>query len=178
MTAKDTVLIASFAALTAALGLLPPIPLAFIPVPITAQTLGVMLAGCLIGPRRAASAMALLLLLIAMGLPLLSGGRGGLAVFVGPSVGYLIAWPLGAYVIGLCAARFGASALGLFAASCVGGIFAIYAVGIPGLSLVMEIPIYTAAQGALVFLPGDILKAALAAAIAVAVRRAYPDAGK
>lgn len=178
MTARDTVLIASFAALTAALGLLPPIPLAFIPVPITAQTLGVMLAGCLIGPRRAALALALLLLLIAMGLPLLSGGRGGLAVFVGPSVGYLIAWPAGAYVIGLCAARFGTSILGLFTASCIGGIATIYAFGIPGLSVVMEIPILTAAQGALVFLPGDMIKAAVAATVAIAVRRAYPDAGK
>lgn len=178
MTARDTVLIASFAALTAALGLLPPIPLALIPVPITAQTLGVMLAGCLIGPRRAALAMALLLLLIVMGLPLLSGGRGGLAVFVGPSAGYLMAWPAGAYVVGLFAARFGNSALGLFTASCIGGIATIYAFGIPGLSLVMDIPIFTAAQGALVFLPGDVVKAALAGAIAVAVRRAFPDSGK
>ena len=74
MTARDTVLIALFAALTSALGLLPPIPVPLIPVPVTAQTFGVMLAGCLIGSRRAGLAMLLLLALLAMGLPLLSGG--------------------------------------------------------------------------------------------------------
>lgn len=178
MSARDTVLIATFAALTAALGLLPPIPVPLIPVPVTAQTLGVMLAGCLIGPRRAGLAMALLLLLIAFGLPLLSGGRGGLAVFVGPSVGYLIAWPFGAAMIGLLATQGRVSSARLFASNCVGGIAVIYAFGIPGLSLVMNVPLMTAAQGALAFLPGDIVKAGVAAAIAVAVRRAYPDTSK
>lgn len=178
MTAKDTVLIASFAALTAALGLLPPIPVPLIPVPVTAQTMGVMLAGCLLGPRRAGLAMALVLMLIAVGLPLLSGGRGGLAVFAGPSAGYLIAWPLGAGVIGFLTARKQTSAVRVFTANCVGGILVIYALGIPGLSLVMDLPLRVAAQGSLAFLPGDIAKAAIAAAVAVAVRRAYPDTGR
>ena len=101
VTARDTVLIALFAALTAALGLLPPIPVPLVPVPVTAQTLGVMLAGCLIGPRRASLSILLLLVLVAIGLPLLSGGRGGLSVFVGPSVGFLIGWVFGAGAIGL-----------------------------------------------------------------------------
>lgn len=174
MTARDAVLIATFAAFTAALGLLPPIPVPLIPVPITAQTLGVMLTGCLIGPKRAAAAMALLILLIAVGFPFLSGGRGGLAVFAGPSVGYLIGWPVGAAVLGLLVRRTDASLARLFVANCAGGIAVIYSFGIPGLALVMEIPLLTAAQGSLAFLPGDIIKAALASVIALAVRRAYP----
>lgn len=178
MTARDTVLIATFAALTAALGLLPPIPVPLIPVPVTAQTLGVMLAGCLIGPRRAGLAMALVLLLIALGLPLLSGGRGGLAVFVGPSVGYLVGWPLGAAVIGALVSSGQLSALRLFLANCIGGIFVVYALGVPGLSLVMDIPMVTAAQVSIAFLPGDLVKAGLAAAIAVSVRRALPDTSR
>ncbi|NKB43937.1 MAG: hypothetical protein GKS03_06615 [Alphaproteobacteria bacterium] len=178
MTARDTVLVALFAALTAALGLLPPIPVPLVPVPVTAQTLGVMLAGCLIGPRRAGLAMLLLLMLIAVGLPLLSGGRGGLAVFVGPSAGYLAGWAVGAFVIGLVVARFNSTSVSLFIANCVGGIAVVYVFGIPVMAAVLDLPLLTAALGSAAFLPGDLIKAGLAAAIAVAVRRAYPMAGQ
>ena len=174
MTARDTVLIATFAALTAVLGLLPPVPVPLIPVPVTAQTLGVMLAGLLLGPRRAALAILLLLALVALGLPLLSGGRGGLAVFAGPSVGYLIGWPLGAYVTGFCA-RSAARPLPLFAACLAGGVGVVYACGIPGVAVMSGIPLTTAAWASAAFLPGDLIKAGAAAAIAVSVRRAYPQ---
>lgn len=167
-------MIALFAALTASLGLLPPIPVPLVPVPVTAQTLGVMLAGCLIGPRRAALAMLLLLALIALGLPLLSGGRGGLAVFVGPSAGYLLGWAVGAFVIGVLATKWGSGTVALFVANCVGGILVVYAFGIPVMSVLLDLPLTTAAMGSIVFLPGDLAKAGVAAAVAVAVRRAYP----
>jgi biotin transport system substrate-specific component len=174
MTARDTVLIALFAALTSALGLLPPIPVPLIPVPVTAQTFGVMLAGCLIGSRRAGLAMLLLLALLAMGLPLLSGGRGGLAVFVGPSAGFLIGWPVGAWLIGFISTRYSPSTAALFAANCIGGIGAVYALGIPVMAIALDVPFITAALGSAMFLPGDIVKAAAAAAVAARVRRAYP----
>lgn len=175
MTAKDTVLIAVFAALTAALGLLPPLPVPLIPVPVTAQTFGLMLAGCLIGARRAALSMLLLLVLVAIGLPLLSGGRGGLGVFVGPSAGFLFGWPLAALAIGFLTSHFRKSWVGLFAANLLGGIVVLYCCGIPVIAVVSEVPISTAALGALAFIPGDIVKAALAAFTASAVRRAYPE---
>ncbi|MBT5239464.1 MAG: biotin transporter BioY [Rhodospirillaceae bacterium] len=178
MTARDTVLIALFAALTAALGLLPPIPVPLVPVPVTAQTLGVMLAGCLIGPRRSGLAMLLLLVLIALGLPLLSGGRGGLAVFVGPSAGYLLGWVVGAFTIGVTAARWGSSTAALFVANCIGGIIVVYAFGIPVMAVVLDLPLTTAALGSVAFLPGDLIKAGIAAVVAIAVRRAYPAAGQ
>ena len=72
MTTRDIVLVALFAAIIVVLGLLPPITLGFIPVPITAQTLGVMLAGCILGAKRGAAAVLLVLLLVAIGLPVLS----------------------------------------------------------------------------------------------------------
>lgn len=174
MSARDTVLIAMFAALTAALGLLPPIPVPVVPVPVTAQTLGVMLAGCVIGARRAAFAMLLLLALLALGLPLLSGGRGGLGVFVGPSAGYLIGWPLAAYCIGALVSRFGTSVGVLFLANCLGGIGLMYAFGIPVMALVLDLPLGSAALAGFAFLPGDLIKAGVAAAVAAAVLRAYP----
>ena len=174
MTVRDSVLISTFAALTAALGLLPPLPVPIIPVPITAQSLGVMLAGCLLGPRRAALAMILLIMLIALGLPLLSGGRGGLGVFVGPSAGFIIGWPAGALVIGYIAAKASTSVVRLALACAIGGIGVIYGFGIPVMALVTELPFAMAALGAVSFLPGDIIKAVIAPVVAVAVRRAYP----
>ena len=90
-----------FAALIAALGLLPPIPVPIIPVPITAQSLGVMLAGALLGPKRGPLAVIIFLGVVLLGFPLLSGGRGGLGVFFGPSAGFLLGWVAGAFVVGV-----------------------------------------------------------------------------
>ena len=97
---RDLALVAVFAALIAALGLAPPLYLFGGSVPITAQTLGVMLAGSVLGARRGALAVLAFLVLVAVGLPLLSGGRGGLGVFVGPSAGSSLGWVLGAWVVG------------------------------------------------------------------------------
>ena len=81
--------IALFAALIAVLGLIPKIDL-ISGVPITAQSLGIMLCGTVLGAKRGFLAVLLFVVLVAAGLPLLSGGRGGIGLFVGPSAGYLI----------------------------------------------------------------------------------------
>ena len=96
--------IALFAALIAVLGLVPKIDLVS-GVPITAQSLGVMLCGTVLGARRGALAVLLFLGLVAAGLPLLAGGRGGLGVFASPTVGYLVGFPLAAFVAGLVVER-------------------------------------------------------------------------
>jgi biotin transport system substrate-specific component len=173
---RDLAYVALFAAITAVLGLLPAVPIPAIPVPITAQTLGVMLAGAILGARRGFLAMLLFLLLVAIGLPLLAGGRGGLAVFVGPSAGFLYAWPLGALVVGLLTEAFWRRFNFAWAlvATLVGGILVIYAVGIPFISVFAGTSLTTAFTGSLVFVPGDVVKAVIAAVVAVAVRRAYP----
>jgi biotin transport system substrate-specific component len=173
---KDLAYIALFAAITAVLGLLPAIPVPAVPVPITAQTLGVMLAGAVLGARRGFLAMLLFLVLVAVGLPVLAGGRGGLSVFAGPSAGFLLAWPLGALVTGLLAEvlwrRFNLA--WALVATLVGGIGVIYAIGIPVLAAVAHISLASAFTGSLVFVPGDVVKAVVAALVAVAVRRSYP----
>lgn len=155
---------------------MPAIPVPAVPVPITAQTLGVMLAGAVLGARLGFLAMLLFLVLVAIGLPVLAGGRGGLSVFVGPSAGFLYAWPLGALVTGLLTEAFWwrlnlAWALG---ATLAGGIAVIYAIGIPFIGVFADVSLATAFTGSLVFVPGDVVKAVVAAAVAVAVRRAYP----
>jgi biotin transport system substrate-specific component len=172
---KDLAYIALFAAITAVLGLVPAIQIG--PVPITAQTLGVMLAGSVLGARRGFLALLLFLVLVAIGLPVLPGGSGGLAVFAGPTAGYLFSWPIGAFVVGLLTERFWRRydfARGLLA-NVVGGIVVVYAIGVPVLMAVSGLPLGKAVWlGAAVFIPGDLLKAVIATGIAVQVRRSYP----
>ena len=98
--ARDAALIAVFAGFVAALGVVPAFHPPGFSVPITAQSLGVMLAGAILGGRRGFAALVLFLALVAIGLPLLAGGRGGLGVFASPSVGFLLAWPVAAFVVG------------------------------------------------------------------------------
>ena len=100
MRIQDIAYIALFAALTGVLGLIPRIDLGFVPVPITAQSLGPMLAGSILGARRGALSQLLFLLLVAAGLPLITGGRGGLGFFATPSTGFVLAFPLAAAVAG------------------------------------------------------------------------------
>jgi biotin transport system substrate-specific component len=176
MRITDIVYIALFAAIIAVLGLAPMVVLPVVPVPVTAQTLGVMLAGSILGARRGALAVVLFLVLVAAGLPLLAGGRGGLSVFAGPGAGFLLGWPLGALVIGWLVERFW-SRLGflrLLAIHLLGGILAIYAIGIPVLAWISGISIWQAALGALTFVPGDVLKAVFATSAALFVKRGYP----
>ncbi|KRC37895.1 biotin biosynthesis protein BioC [Oerskovia sp. Root22] len=177
LSAADAARIATFAALTAVLGMPGSLALFGNAVPITLQTLGVMLAGALLGAWRGALAMLAFLALVAAGLPLLSGGRGGPAVFVGPSAGYLIGFVVGAAVVGLIVERFRTLTFWrVLAASVVGGMLVMYALGIPLQALVTGFPLQTVATGSLMYLPGDVLKAVIAASVTVGVVRAYPAA--
>lgn len=177
--AQSFSLVALMAALMAVLGLIPKIDLPF-GVPITAQSLAVMLAGCLLGARRGFQAIALFLLAVAVGLPLLSGGRGGLGVFMAPSVGYLVGYPLAAGVTGALMARLPAAtprriALSAFAASVLGGVVFLHAMGIAGLMLMASMPLRQAVMIDLAFVPGDLIKCALCALVVHSIARALPD---
>jgi len=177
METRDVVRIALFAALIGALGLLPKFDLPG-GVPITAQTLGVMLAGVMLGARRGAAAVLLFLLLVAIGAPLLAGGRGGLGVFFGPSGGFLIGFALGAFVTGLVMERLARwpTLPAAVLASLIGGVAGIYLVGVPFLAWAANMTLTQAFVASLVFLPGDIIKAVLAGIIAQTASRAIPDA--
>ncbi|MEV6371311.1 biotin transporter BioY [Micromonospora musae] len=175
---RDVTRIVVFAAILAVLGIPGAISVFGGAVPITAQTLGVMLAGAVLGRWRGAAAVTLFLALVLAGMPLLSGGRGGAGVFVGPSAGFLFGWIAGAFVVGaIC--RIGSrpptwwrTALGCF----IGGALTVYAVGIPVQSLVTRLPLGETAVSSAVFLPGDLLKVVIATAVAMALWRAYPRA--
>lgn len=167
---------ALFAAIVAALGLLPPIALPFLPVPITAQSLGVMLAGSVIGAWRGGLALLLFVVLVAAGVPLLAGGRGGFGILLGPSGGFVLGFPIAAFVIGLMVERsWHRLTLGhLFAFNIVGGIGVVYGLGVPWMSVVAQLQLVQAAGLSAAFLPGDLIKAGIAASVAYTVKRAYP----
>lgn len=177
MKISDIVYIALFAAITAALGLVPPITLPVVPVPVTAQLLGVMLAGSILGAWRGGLALLLFVALVAAGLPVLSGGRGGLGVLLfSPSVGFLLAFPIAAFVVGWLTERSWArlNFARALAFNIIGGIGVVYALGIPGVALMGDLTLLQAATGSAVFMPGDLIKAGVAAAAAIFVRRGYP----
>jgi biotin transport system substrate-specific component len=175
-SSRDLALIAIFAGLVAALGIVP----AFTPpgfgVPITAQSLGVMLAGSILGARRGALSLVLFLALVATGLPLLAGGRGGLGVFFGASAGFLLCYPVGAYVVGWLSERAGTTYKlhwGLVA-SAIGGVVVVYAGGIVGMAAVLGLSLPAAAVATWIYLPGDAVKVVVAALVARGVHAAYP----
>lgn len=174
---RSLALIALFAALIAALGLVPSITLGT-GVPISAQTLGVMLAGTVLGSKRGALAALLVVVLVAVGLPLLAGGRGGIGVFSGPTVGFLLGWPVGAFVTGLIVEKWRSAHLAIVAgiASVIGCILVIYAMGIVGMSVVLDLTPVQAASATLAFIPGDILKAVIAGLLTAALYKARPQA--
>jgi biotin transport system substrate-specific component len=168
--------IALFAALIALLGLIPKIDL-ISGVPITAQSLGIMLCGTVLGSKRGFLAVLLFDVLVAAGLPLLSGGRGGIGLFVGPSAGYLIGFPFAAFVAGLVVEKWRAPiAIASFAGAVIGGIAVLYAFGIPGMAITLGKSLPEAALLAIPFLAGDAIKAVLAALVTQTIAQARPGA--
>ncbi|ALX47526.1 biotin transporter BioY [Lentibacillus amyloliquefaciens] len=176
MSTKEMVYIALFAALIGVLGIIPPIPLGFIPVPITAQTLGVMLAGCFLGRKMGALSLVLFIVLIAIGLPLLTGGRGGFSVLVGPSAGYILSWPIAAYLIGYFVEKIWSklAVWKVIAINILFGVILVSLIGAPVMAIITGTSVWAGLVGATVFLPGDCLKAVIAAFIAVQLKPVSP----
>lgn len=174
--ARDLAMMAIFAGIIAALGLIPAIMTPLSAVPITAQSLGVMLAGAILGGRRGAGSLVLFLVLVALGLPLLAGGRGGLGVFASPTVGFLVGWIVAAFVIGWATERIGApySLLAGLAINAVGGIAVLYTFGIVGMMLRTGMSLRAALLAMTPFLIGDALKVVASAVIAKGVHASYP----
>lgn len=161
-----------FTAFTAVFGLLPPIPIPFIPVPITLQTFGVMLTGALLGSKKGFLSILLLVALIAIGIPLLSGGRGGLGVLTAPGGGYILSWPLAAFMIGWFTERLNHYSMrNLIFINVVGGILFIYLCGSLWFSFTTDLPFPQSFIANLAFLPGDAVKVVLTAALTIKLKQ-------
>jgi biotin transport system substrate-specific component len=173
-TARDLAQIAIFAALIAALGLPGTIFVGSVGVPITLQTLGVMLAGGILGARKGFFSVLVFLTLATAGLPLLASRAVGFAIWTGPSAGYFIGWLVGVAVIGWLTARaLPAYPLWLgIVINFIGGMLIVYVCGVAVLSF--RIGFVPAVTGNFLFLPGDGLKVLVASIVVKQVHRAYP----
>ena len=159
----DLVLVAAGAALTAGAAQLF-IPLW--PVPITMQTLAVLLVGSTLGAARGAASMGLYLLLGLVGLPVYSEGASGAAVLFGPTGGYIVGFVFAAALTGWLAQRnWDKKFLGA-ALSFLAGTVVIFAFGLVWLSLALSANLeQTLSWGLYPFILGGIVKAAIAAAL-------------
>lgn len=154
------------------------IPLGFSPVPITLQTLAVMLAGGLLGPLYGFLSIALVVVLTGLGFPLLHG-TGGLGVLLGPTGGYVIMWPFAALLMGLFLSKvqirgfkgflFAFIIIELF------GSLLVYVTGVPWLAYRFSMSLSDAMiQGFYPYIIGDLIKAIFATIIIAPVRLVYP----
>ncbi|EPY2282349.1 biotin transporter BioY [Clostridium sporogenes] len=141
------------------------IPLPISPVPVTAQSLAVMLAGCVLTPIQAALSMVTFLLMGVIGIPVFSGGRAGIGIIVGKTGGYLIGFFIGAIIISLLV-RKNKSLVNMIIACFIGGIVVVHILGSAWLGQVTSIGIKKAfLLGSAPFIPGDLIKAVVAAFI-------------
>ncbi|GAA2810916.1 biotin transporter BioY [Saccharopolyspora taberi] len=163
-----------FAAFIAVLGIFPGFYLGGAAVPIVLQNTGPLLAGSVLGARRGGAAVALFVGLVAIGLPLLSGGRGGIAPFAGPSGGFVLGWIVSAVVVGLIVQRgLPRPGIATLLVANAAGVAVDYLIGIPYWAAFTG-DLGAAAVQSLVFVPGDAIKLVAVSLVAVAVHRAVP----
>jgi biotin transporter BioY len=136
------------------------------PIPITGSTFAVLLTGALLGSRLGAMAMIVYLIEGVSGLPFFYGGQGGLAHLLGPTGGYLVAFPAAAFITGAFAEngwdkRFSTAVVAMAVASIV-----ILLSGLAWFSVLTHTsPLVAFQVSVLKFIPGDIIKILLAAAV-------------
>lgn len=176
-TTRGLIFSALFAGVMIALSFLK-LYLPFSAVPITLQTLAVMLAGAILGARYGTLAVLIVIGLAAAGFPVM-GGSGGMAVLVGPTAGYIFSWPLAAFLIGLCSQRTRQNKYTfpkLLLANIVFGALLVYPGGVWWLahSTGMDSLSKALTAGMWPFIPGDLIKAVLCAGVVTAVRQVYP----
>lgn len=155
------------------------VPLPFTPIPFTLQPLAVLAVGGLLGLGEGCAALVLYLALGLVGLPVFAGGGAGIIRLIGPTGGYLLAFPLAAAITGAIAApRPGAAApVWRVLGACVLGMAVIHVGGVAQLALLGGSPAAAFRYGFVPFFTGDLLKIGLAAAvILIAAPRFRPHA--
>ena len=143
-----------------------PVPLS--PVPMTLQPLAVLVVGGLLGAAAGVSALILYIALGALGLPVFAAGGSGILHLIGPTGGYLLAFPVAVGLTGALVGRAPRSILRVLLA-CALGMVVIHLGGVAQLALLGGNPAAAFRMGFLPFLTGDLLKIGLAAAVILAV---------
>ncbi|WP_430866908.1 biotin transporter BioY [Demequina aurantiaca] len=193
-TGTNVALVAVFAGLIAVSTAVPEISL-ISGVPISLQTFSTVLAALVLGPWRGASAIGLYIVVGLAGAPIFANGVAGFSIFARPSWGYLLGMLVAAIPVGLIVRRLrrrGAlSFVSLLGAGLV-SLPVVYAFGVPVLANKLGLNVFTLPAGCegvgdfasgcvtgltvgtVPFLPGDLVKVFVAAAVAAAIHRAYP----
>jgi len=143
------------------------VPVPMSPVPMTLQPLAVLVVGGALGARAGAGALVLYLAMGLLGLPVFAAGGAGVARLLGPTGGYLLAFPAAAAVAGLLTGP--AATVGRALLACAAGMVVIHIGGVAQLALLGGDPGLAFRMGFVPFLTGDLLKIGLAAAVILAV---------
>lgn len=179
LSTTDLALIATFAALIAVCAVSAALPFGVNGVPITLQLLAIFLSGAVLGAVRGFLAVALYIVVGAAGLPIFAGGQAGIAPFSGPTSGYLLAFPIAALITGFVVERFAARGVAVTAiVVIVGGVIGETVVTLAGaasIAITADLTYLKGVAAALPFVPADLVKLAIAAIVAAAVHRAFPQ---
>lgn len=174
MSTRDMILAGMFAALIGVMGYVS-IPIPISPVPISGQTLVIMLIGLLLTPKQAFYSVVAWIFVGVAGAPVFSGGRAGIAVLASPSGGYIMGFLVGAVVISLLKGK-ETNMMKMSFAAITGGILVVYACGVPVMALLLSMDMATALKaGALPFLIGDFIKVFIAVSLALPLRSRLAD---
>lgn len=168
---KSLIQIALMATLIVILGLMPPLPLGFIPVPIVLQNLGIMLAAILLGAKKGSLAI-LVFLILGLFFPVFTGGSTTLVVFAGPTAGYVIGWLLMPLALAGLRQLLPFSHLFVsFALVWLSGVLLVDVIGAIYLAHYTNAHLFPSLLSNLVFIPGDTIKAAIATLIGTKYRK-------
>ncbi len=172
----EIALIALMAAFIVVLRFIPAIALP-IGVPITAQSLGIMLAGTMLGARAGFFSVLLFVGLALLGLPVLSSGVTGLAIFSAPTAGFVLGFAPAAFLTGWGAARLGKMSVfwASFLGAILGAVLFLYALGILGLMMNTGLSFVASIVAMAPYIPGDIFKAVLAGLITAQIYQIRPQ---
>ena len=176
----DLAIVTTFAAFIAVCAILPNLGTTGGGVPFTLQMFGIFLAASVLGAKRGALAVLLYLAVATAGVPVFSGGSGGPSAWTSASGGYLVAFPIAAFIVGLVASR--AARLNPVTFTVIVSIAAaLVTVGVTGLigaigmSIKLNVDFGVAWGYATPFFFFDIIKGVVAAIVAAAVLRAFPQ---
>lgn len=171
----QSIITALFAAIIAVSGFIS-IPLPGSPVPIVLQNMMPVLAGAILGGLQGGGATGLFLLAGILGLPVFSGGRGGMAHLAGPTGGFLVGYFLAALVVGFYIGKATVEKKTSFFKILIGCFLAFLVIYIPGIAQFMAITKKslpaTLPLVLIPYIPGDLIKLVLTSLIAYKVRPA------
>lgn len=161
-----------FAAITAIVAQIS-IPLSFTPVPITFQILSVCMAGAILGSKLGGLSILIYDLIGIIGIPVFSGFEGGFSIVVGPKGGYIIAFPIAAFLIGYIVEHSSVNKKFTSFIAMLIGLALIYIIGMVQLAIVTKMGLLKAFYaGVMPFIPLDLVKIVVAAIITEPIKKA------